>query len=199
MISMLIFLFIPVEIVATNDTNGSIYATNNTSVNYTNNYINDTNNDEAIDYTNVSILIGTEYLEYDKASGADRIKITITTDRPGTFKYIENYYMKNISGQPKFYANQEHYKGNLTDTISFNISRPTRMGEPYPFVKAIVVFNNKVVLKKKTDPYISKEIRSEKKEDTKNIPGYENILFIVALFTIYLIRKIKFTNDRSKR
>ena len=204
---VLILLF-PVG-TAINDTNDTISKTNNISANNTNISDNNTNNtnvsdnntnntnindesvNESVNYTNVSISVGTEYLEYDKTSGADRIKITITADRPGTIKYIENYYMKNISGQPKFYANQEHYKGNITDTISFNISRPTRMGESYPFIKAIVVFNNKVVLKKKIDPYTSQEIRNEKKGDTKNIPGFENILFIAILSIIYLIRKIR--------
>lgn len=184
-----IVLFIPVGTIATNDTNNTISTTtNNISDNSTSE--NNTNNEESINPTNVSISVGTEYLEYDKSSRADRIKITITADRPGTFKYQENYYMSNISGQPKFYANQEHYKGNITDTISFNISRPTRMGEPYPFVKAIVVFNDKVMLKKKIDAYTSQEIRNEQKAP-KSLPGFENILFISTLSIIYFLRKIK--------
>ncbi len=186
-----IVLFIPVDTIATNDTNDTIsMATNNISDNSTSE--NNTNNEESesINSTNVSISVGTEYLEYDKPSRADRIKITIIADRPGTFKYQENYYMRNISGQPKFYANQEHYKGNITDTISFNISRPTRMGEPYPFVKAIVVFNDKVMLKKKIDAYTSQELRNEQKAP-KSLPGFGNILFISTLSIIYLLRKIK--------
>lgn len=199
LILVVLMLFIPVDAIAANDTNDTISMATNISEflnisdnnnNISDNNISDTNNSESVYPTNVSISVGTEYLEYDNSSGVDMIKITITVDRPGTFKYQENYYMKNISGQPTFYANQEHYKGNITDTISFNISRPTRMGEPYPFVKAIVIFNNKVMLKKKIAPYASEEIRKGQK-DPKSLPGFENILSISVLYIIYLLRKAR--------
>lgn len=187
-ISVLVSINIVIADTNVNDTNITNTNTTNTNLSNTANITDDIGNTNE---TKVDIKIKTEYLEYDKVNSADKILVTVTSDRFGHFKYIENYYMKNVTGQAKFYVSQKHFETNLTEnTISFNISRPTRLGNPYPFIRAIFVLDDKVVAKKWIDSYQSKDIRDKKEE--KKSPGFNSILAITILvLVVYIVKKTK--------
>ena len=85
----------------------------------------------------------TKYLGIDNYWNALRMQINITTDQPGKFVYLENYYSIDSSGKSKFYSSERYFDGYLNAT-SLNIQtlRPKdRAGQSYTIIELVLILN----------------------------------------------------------
>lgn len=138
------------------------------------------------------IKIYQKIIGYNSTLDKQIVLINITTGQRGHLIYSEGYYTINDTKNPVLMGGKKLYEGNITNSQLLKIYRPSINGKSYPIIRAIIQIGDKRYQKvfEIDDNGVDNSTKNgnNNKTDNVQIPGFDVILTILSLSSVYILR-----------